>query len=276
MDIKAQFCTFIGANFEQIFRCYLAKIESFDNITGEGILTNGYYIYEYFTITDNEETFRFCVKGYNYYNTYRIWINVAGPSSSGGSGLSSDYMLTTNAGISLHYYIDSSTGTYYDNCWVFSSGNNFVGITIPFAETNAPQGWFLFLKNQDNEFRLIPTNATSSYQLSVYDSEYSDQSRYLTQLNYDISDNTARKQDLPDYVYIETATYSSSQTYIFGILPDLYYLMNFMIYDYGAGNYQKSFQLVGTEDGNYMHLNQVNFIKIAEVLEKSVVKYEAS
>lgn len=271
MDIKAQFCTFIGANFEQIMRCYLAKIESFDNITSEGIVYASGYTYEYFTLTDGEQTFRFCVRGQDSYN--RMYVSIAGPSSSGGTGLLNFQL---NSSLSLLYYDTSGTGLYYVNCWVFSSGNNFVGMSVLFAQTNAPQGWFLFLKNQEDELRLVPSRSYDSTQLYVHDSEYSDQTRRLIKLNSNLDSANARKQDLPDYVYIESATYKSTSTNEFGVLQGLYYLMNYMIYDLGTGNYQKSFQMIGTEDGSYLHLNQDIFVKIAEVLEKSVVKYEAA
>lgn len=293
MDINAQFCTFIGANFEELMRCYLTKIESFDNITGEGITVNSTKIYEYFTIGSGNDAFRFCVAGI--LSSRALQCFVCNDSSSGGTGIdtaTSYYWLTEDSGYGgpdqMQYYRDSGSGLYYDNCWVFSSDNNFVGMSRLFAQSQLPQGWFLFLKNHNNVYQLLRTRrGDQSTALHVYSAGSTD-GRYIQLLNVNtyITDDTARKQDMPDYVYIENRVYRSDIDYSIGILPDLYYVHNFMIYDNGRlqanttpsyyPNGVKSFQLVGTEDGNYMHLSQDNFLKISEVLEKEIMIYEAA
>lgn len=285
MDIKAQFCTFVGASFAEIMRCFFAKIESFDNITGEGITVSSNYIYEYFTIANGEDDFRFVIRAFENTSTQRVGIEiyVASSSSSGGTGYAqtkTDLIPTptsdTNRTTIMQYINNGRNNTFYDNCWVFSSGNDFVGMSVPFARKFENISWFLFLKNHNDAVQLLPVRSNIGTGANyIYGSDTTGQYASVNDVNLS-SDVNYVSQDIADCVYIETRMYGDSITNREYIIPDLYCVYNYMIYDEGTAGYKKSFLVVGTEDGLYMHLSKDFFIKITEVLEKEITYYEAA
>ena len=283
MDIKAQFCTFVGASFAEIMRCFFAKIESFDNITGEGITVSGYYTYEYFNIANGENNFRFVISAYENAVNQSIGIDiyVASPSSSGGTGYSQTRtklieQSNNNRTAIMQYINNGRSNTFYDNCWVFSSGNDFVGMSVPFARKFENISWFLFLKNHNDAVQLLPVRSNIGTGANyIYGSDTTGQYASVNDVNLSSGINYV-SQDIADCVYIETRMYGDSITNRDYIIPDLYCVYNYMIYDEGTAGYKKSFLVVGTEDGMYMHLSKDFFIKITEVLEKEITYYEAA
>lgn len=266
MAIHTKEITLIGANYIEICKAYFSAIESFSNVTGEGVADASTTVYEYFTVTDGSYTYRFMLRGIT--SNEELRAGTCDSSSSGGNCimyLNANRNSYTKTGTAIW-----CTNALYSHARLFyDEDNNFIGSSGLYGQNYKAPDWFAFFHFGGKPLWY------DSYNLTLQDMSLS-RPQFFSYLTLP-DRNLDRNHDVIDSVYVEGYVieyyepYTSNRVYD-SLDEEVYAIYNNAFFS-NTSTIVNGFMYIGTEDGNFMLLRDNVWLRVEKIGAKETIIY---
>lgn len=260
MAINSQRVALIGNTYSEITQALFGKLNSFDNVTGEGKVVTTNNVYEYFSISIGESTYRMCVQFKTQGNYNYFIVGIADSGSSGGSSSAPVELNYENKNNPSYGQLNADTRHYVYVRIFTNSDGEFVGISAFHTTTSKNCKLFLLVKCENENYLLYSEGDGYILNLNDYNNYY-----ITTDSNYDGYYESVDSVFLePCYVLIDEYYYP---------VQDLFHIWNNQLFTYNSDHDTNGFIIIGTEEGNYMAIYKDKWIAYGKTEANEVYEY---